>query len=118
MPDPRRACDLHHSSQQCWILNPLCEARNRTHILMDASQICYHCAMTDTPRKVFYTFSIQDHQPRSPHAKHWTRLMWELCMPSMQANYYGVQMSTCAEFKVRTLDNLSSCLDCGLPEVS
>ena len=26
-PDPNRICDLHHSSQQCWILNPLSEAR-------------------------------------------------------------------------------------------
>ena len=31
-------CDLHHSSQQHWILNPLCEARDQTHILMDTSQ--------------------------------------------------------------------------------
>ena len=28
-------CDLHHSSQQHWILNPLNEARDRTHILTD-----------------------------------------------------------------------------------
>ena len=34
-PDPSRDCDLHHSSQQHWILNPLGEARDRTHILMD-----------------------------------------------------------------------------------
>ena len=26
MPDPCLMCDLHHSSQQCWILNPLSEA--------------------------------------------------------------------------------------------
>ena len=30
MPDPSRICDLHHSSQQCWILNPLSEARDGT----------------------------------------------------------------------------------------
>ena len=28
-------CDLHHSSQQCWILKPLSKARDRTHMLMD-----------------------------------------------------------------------------------
>ena len=28
-------CDLHHSLQQCWILDPLNEARARTCILMD-----------------------------------------------------------------------------------
>ena len=37
--DPSLICDLHHSSQQCQILNPLSEARDRTQVLMDASQI-------------------------------------------------------------------------------
>ena len=32
-------CDLHHSSWQHWILNPLSEARDRTCILMDISQV-------------------------------------------------------------------------------
>ena len=26
--DLNRVCDLHHSSRQCWILNPLSEARD------------------------------------------------------------------------------------------
>ena len=30
-------CDLHHSSQQCRILNPLSEARNQARILVDTS---------------------------------------------------------------------------------
>ena len=34
MPDPSCICDLHHSSQQCRILNPPSEARDRTHSLM------------------------------------------------------------------------------------
>ena len=34
MPDPSCVCDPHHSSQQCWILSPLSEARDRTHNLM------------------------------------------------------------------------------------
>ena len=38
-PDPSRICDLHHSSRQHQIL--LREARDRTHILMDASRVCY-----------------------------------------------------------------------------
>ena len=37
--DPSCICDLHHSSWQCWILNPLSEVRNRACDLMDASQI-------------------------------------------------------------------------------
>ena len=35
--DPSCLCDLHHSSQQCRILNLLSEARNQTCILMNAS---------------------------------------------------------------------------------
>ena len=35
MPDLSHVCDEHHSSWQRWVLNPLIEARDRTHILMD-----------------------------------------------------------------------------------
>ena len=38
-PDPGSVCDLHHSPQQHWILNPLSEARDRTCVLVDTSQI-------------------------------------------------------------------------------
>ena len=40
--DLSHVCDLHHSSQQHWILNALSKARDQTHILMDTSQVCYH----------------------------------------------------------------------------
>ena len=33
--DPSHICDLHHSSLQCLTLNPLSEARDQTHLLMD-----------------------------------------------------------------------------------
>ena len=36
-PDQSHICHLHRSSWQCWILNPLSEARDWTHVLMDAS---------------------------------------------------------------------------------
>ena len=39
--DPSPICDLHHSSLQCQILNPLSEARDGTHILMDTSQVLW-----------------------------------------------------------------------------
>ena len=39
IPDPSHVCDLHHSSWQRWLLNPLSEARDRTCILMDTSQV-------------------------------------------------------------------------------
>ena len=41
VPDLSCVCDLHHSSRQCCILNPLSRAVARTHILMDPSQIRY-----------------------------------------------------------------------------
>ena len=54
--DPSLICDLHHSSQQCWIPNTLREARDQTHVLMDTSQIHFCCTTTETP--VFYCFDI------------------------------------------------------------
>ena len=61
-------CNLHHSSQQCWILNPLKEARIQTCILVDASQIHFHWATTGTP----LLFSIN--LPRSLSSKYWSSL--------------------------------------------
>ena len=40
--DLRRVCNLHHRSPQHRTLNPLSEARDPTHIFMDASQGCDH----------------------------------------------------------------------------
>ena len=39
MLDPSRICDLCCSSQQWWILNPLREDRDQTHILIDTGQV-------------------------------------------------------------------------------
>ena len=39
--DPSHVCYLHHSSWQCWIVNPLSRARDHTHILMDTGQVHY-----------------------------------------------------------------------------
>ena len=33
MPDPSQVCNLHQSPQHCRILNPLREARDRTHMV-------------------------------------------------------------------------------------
>ena len=36
-----RVCNVYHSSQKQQILNPLSEARDQTHILIDTSWVCY-----------------------------------------------------------------------------
>ena len=50
--DLSHICNLHHSSQQCQILNPLSEARDQTRILMDPSQICDCWATMGTPNTI------------------------------------------------------------------
>ena len=40
-PDPRHICNLHHSSWQCQILNPLSEDRDWTCVLMDARRFVF-----------------------------------------------------------------------------
>ena len=47
--DPSHVCDLHHSSWQRQILNPLSQTRDQTRNRMVLSGICFHCAMTGTP---------------------------------------------------------------------
>ena len=42
-------CDLHHSSWQHCIPDPLSEARDQTCVLMDTSQICFRYTTVGTP---------------------------------------------------------------------
>ena len=52
--DLKLICNLHHSSQQCRILYPLSQVQNRTHILMDASQVHNPLShYTNSPQKFF-----------------------------------------------------------------
>ena len=45
---------ITHSSRQRRILNPLIEVRDRTRLLMDTSQICFHCTTMGTPSKFIF----------------------------------------------------------------
>ena len=64
-------------SWQCWILNPLSKARDRTCILTDASHIHFHWATMGTPG-----------------ARLWTQIIWQqsLCV---QLLCYTVPLWSC-----------------------
>ena len=75
--DPSHICDLHHSSRQRQILNPLREARDQTLNLMVPSQIRFLCATTGTPQTTFLKlFHLQDSMVRSLN-RIWTK-QWSL----------------------------------------
>ena len=52
--DPSRVWDLHHSSWQHRILNPLSEVRDRTYNLMVPSRIYFCCTMIRNSRADFF----------------------------------------------------------------
>ena len=57
--DPSCVCELHHSSQQCQILYPLSEARDRTRSLMVPIWIHLYCTTTGTLHpEQSYSFSV------------------------------------------------------------
>ena len=64
MRDLSHICDLHHSSQQCRIPNPLNRARDWTHILMDTSRISFCCDTTETPGMA--VFELHLGTPQAP----------------------------------------------------
>ena len=52
--DPCLLCKVCNSLQQCWILNPLSEARDQTHILMDTMS----GSLPAEPQREFLKFHI------------------------------------------------------------
>ena len=58
MSDPSLVCNLHHSSWQRRILDPLSEARDQTRNLMVSSRIRFHCTTTRTP--VYCLFLVKE----------------------------------------------------------
>ena len=49
VPELSHICNLHHSSQQHWILNSLSDARDQTRHLIDTSWVPAHWATMGTP---------------------------------------------------------------------
>ena len=72
--DPSHICNLHHSSQQCCILNPQSKARDPNCILMDTSQVCYHWATMGFVSFFKWSLSTPDTRMTCPR--------WKIC-----ANY-------------------------------
>ena len=66
--DPSRIYDLHHSSQQRQILNPLSEPRDWTHNFMVPNQIYFCSATRGTPLKLT-TVIIS-------HLRSYTQIQW------------------------------------------
>ena len=54
MPDLSHICDLHYSSWQFQVLNPVSKDRDQTFILMDTMQIHFHWAIHDGNSKAFF----------------------------------------------------------------
>ena len=52
--DPSLVCNLHDSSRQLWILNPLSKARGQTCILVDPSRVHHPWATMGTPSCSFW----------------------------------------------------------------
>ena len=55
--DLSHVCNLHHSSQKHQIPDPLSEARDQTHNLMDTSRIHFCCATAGTPFAQFFKYN-------------------------------------------------------------
>ena len=60
--------ELSHICKQCWILNPLGEARDRTHILMDTSQVLNPLATMGIPTHNRFFKQLSIFLPPSPLA--------------------------------------------------
>ena len=91
--DPSHTCDLHHSSRQHWIPDPLSEARDRTHNLKDTSWIYFCSSMMGTLlyvdfTQVFFHLISQGStrkcplhhswkaSPREHYCQCWVHLVW------------------------------------------
>ena len=78
--DPSRVCNLHHSSQQYWILNPLSKARDQTLNLVDTNQFITHWTTMETLWKHY--FNIKDFfcYPNVFYPMHLKALFWDIAI--------------------------------------
>ena len=83
MPDPSCICDLHHSSRQYQIFNPLSRGRDWIRILMGTSWVPYHWATTGTTIKLIL-YSESWFMLRS------SGLVWQFLMLSETSSFLPV----------------------------
>ena len=57
-PEPSHVCNVHHSSQQCQIVNPLSEAMDRTRNFIVPGWIRFCCSTTGTPPCVYFLYVL------------------------------------------------------------
>ena len=57
-PDLSHVFNLHPSSRQHRILNPLSKARDWSHVFVDSSWIRFHCATTGMPTFTFFKVQL------------------------------------------------------------
>ena len=69
MSDLSHICDLHHSSRQHWILNPLSEARDQTFVRMDAGRIRFPLSHDRNSSISFFWLSLQHATFPRPESK-------------------------------------------------
>ena len=84
MQDPSHVCELHHSSQPCWILNPLSEARDPTWVLRDTSWVHYRWGTMGTPVN---TFICSIYLPGSFWRMYYVSLFWKLLVLSRNISF-------------------------------
>ena len=70
---------IQHSSRQCWILNRLSEARDRTHILMDPNRFINHWATKGTPFKLLIW---------PPCPLHYCQMAWKTSLLTALFSHY------------------------------
>ena len=66
MQDPSCVCNLHRSSRQHWILNPLSEAKARTCMLMDPSRVLNPLSHDGNSSSAFVDWDLRTPDFRDP----------------------------------------------------
>ena len=64
--DPIHVCNLHHSSQQCRVRNPLNQTRDWTHIPMDTSRVRFCRTTTGTLGNLGTVLRVRERMPARP----------------------------------------------------